>query len=216
MRAHTVLAVALGLFAIPFSCASTGTAADSSLNATMNLRDCYQQLLTQVDSTVKALDTIQAQKDVDLKGAYNGFVDAANRLDSQTKAVESAAKTLRSETASYIKNWEQRMTQIQNATIRKSSDERRKAAQARFDSAKAELDRIAKDYDSFTSDVTDIRTALNFELTAGNVDALKGSINGAKKKAGSVKKDISKIIDALDKLSDAMKTSKAAEEKTGS
>jgi len=164
-----------------------------------NLRSVQSELSmgrAQVVSTTAALRNLSENKGNDLKPQYTTFTQSLTDLENKVGGMQIAGTISRDKATTFFKDWETQISQIQDESVAKSTEDRRKQVIDAYTDLRGKIQKLREAYAPYYASLTDVRSALAVDTTqqAANAarPAMDKAINGEK--------------DVLDRLDEVNKT----------
>src|SRR5690349_6841914 len=161
---------------------------------------------TQMDQTLASLDNLMAAQGTQLEPAYKRYSADVDKMKAQSARVNKDADGLRSDSQSYLTNWEAAHGKIQNEELRHTSEQRRQAVMNRFQALRTSYDHTRSSLDAFIRNLEDVRTALQTDLTERGVQAVAQTdvVQKAHSNAAEVKRSLGQVSSDSTALADAL------------
>ena len=186
-------------------CATTsydkGAATSNALHSTA---DAVAGTSTSVTGVLGALNNLTFKSAGDLRVQYDAFVSASKNLDSTIKTLDSKVVALQSTAATYMSDWTNKLTLIQNEELRKRSAERQLAVSNSLNEVETSYQGVKNSLKPFTSDLKDIQTYLGTDLTASGLATIKDIVAKTKVDAVPLRDSIKQLQGSFDSLSGAL------------
>ena len=110
---------------------------------------------------------------------YKAFAGATKKLNSLSDSVDKQGAVMRERADAYFSEWDAGMTNITNADLRKTSEDRRAEVSSAFDEVADSLGKSKDAFDPFLSDLRDIQQVLELDLTQGGINAIQKTAKSA-------------------------------------
>jgi hypothetical protein len=209
MRANIVMCVILSAAGLVGACKSTPKAptptATESMMATGSRLD---KANGQIDAVMGSLDGIVANKNGDLRSAYNKFSAEVSDLESSADTARKSANAMREHSKENFDAWANEVQNISDPTVKKAAMARRDQATASYQRVREANNSVRMAYEPFVSNLRDIRTALGSDLTGHGVDAMGPAINNAHSQASALKSALANLKGAMTDLKSQLVTPK--------
>ena len=154
----------------------------------------------QIEVTLNSLEELTSPRTTDLRGAYNRYCDNLARMNHHAVTLRREADAMRASRDQYFGRWEQRVTEIDNPTIRNSAEARRKRLRDAHERIITTSGEARDAYGPFMKDLQDIKKFLSTDLSRGAI----ADLGDASKKVlsdGTVVNDrIGAVIQTLDSV----------------
>lgn len=166
------------------SCSSTGSSKgysrgeDASKGMDKTSSE-VEAIVTQTDLTLSSLSNLVYNPAPDLVPQYKNFQGANKKLSSLSGSVDKKAAEMKERADAYFAEWDKGMTNITNAGLRKTSEERRAEVSNAFEGVAQSLKKSKDSFDPFLSDLKDIQQVLNLDLTQGGLESVKSTTKKA-------------------------------------
>lgn len=186
------------------SCASTGT---DKASYTVSAMEAIQ---TQLGKGVQDVDTVvQRMNDLAEAGGnmsqeYQAYSNAVDSMQDQADRIRGLRQDMDAREAAFMKDWETRLTQIQNADIRQRASDRRDQAVQRFDGLESKADAARDVFQPWMKDLTDIRTYLQNDLNPTGVESLGDVFDRINDGADTIKEQVAGLVTELETMIDAI------------
>lgn len=154
----------------------------------------------EIDDILASLNTLATPGQTDLRGSYDKYCNNLGQMNDHAQALKVEADAMRASRDDYFGKWEEKVTEIDNPTIRASAEARRKRlrdAHEKIVTASSE----AKDaYVPFMKDLEDIRKYLANDLSSSSIADLGDAIKKVQTDGAVVKGKIATIVSTLDSV----------------
>jgi len=157
-----------------------------------------------IDATMQSLGQISATANTDPRHAFQQYSKDLANLEAVTARVRRRSQELRTKGDAYFKQWQEQLATVQNAEIRKLSEEQKAKMQATFDSIQKHTDPLKAKFDPWISDLRDLRTYLNNDLTVSGIEAAKGLFEKTQSEGSEIQKSMDALVSELNNVSTAM------------
>ena len=178
--------------------------AQAAFNSPAQLRDDLAAGQAQVDRTIAALTAVGDPDQADLRGAYKSYCTEMDKLGAHAQRLETEAEAMRQARSAYFARWDQRLSEIDNPTIRDAAEQRRARLRAAQDRISADAAAARDAYRPLMSDLKDIRKFLDGDLSKDTTSVLGPATMKATKDAQSLKERIDVVIADLDAVQGAV------------
>jgi hypothetical protein len=149
----------------------------------------------QIQSVLGTLSQITDPKTPagDLSKLFKTYSDQLADINDNSKRLHREADAMRASQQAYFAKWEDKMTQIDNPSIRASAEERKTRLRAEYDRITSASIAAKEAYDPFMRDLEDLRKYLAKDLTPTGT-AMLGDVSKKSSADGAV---VQSKIDAL-------------------
>jgi hypothetical protein len=182
--------------------ATVGTA-QAAFSSPAQLRDDLVVGKEQVDRTIAALTAVGDPAQADLRGAYKTYCTEMDKLGAHAQRLDTEAEAMRQARSAYFARWDQRLSEIDNPTIRDAAEQRRARLRAAQDRISTDASAARDAYRPLMSDLKDIRRFLDGDLSKDTTSVLGPATAKAQKDAQGLKERIDVIIADLDAVQGA-------------
>ena len=160
----------------------------------------------QIDATLASLDNLMSSDATQLQPAYNQYSKDVDKMHAQADRINKDAADLRTQSQTYLANWQQQHNEIQNPELRNASEQRRQTVMGRFQNIQTSYDHARTSLDEFISNLDDVRMALRNDLTAHGLQAISQTnvVKDAQKHANNVKTALQQVQSSSTALADAL------------
>jgi hypothetical protein len=154
----------------------------------------------QIDRTLASLAEVTDPNQQDLRGAFDRYCDNLARMREQSDVVHREADEMRASRDQYFAKWEQRVTEIDNPTIRASAEARRKRLRDAHEQIVTASSEAKDAYVPFMKDLEDIRKYLANDLSKSAIGDLGDAVKKVQADGQAVKGKIASILQTLDSV----------------
>ncbi|NLH71696.1 MAG: DUF2959 domain-containing protein [Verrucomicrobia bacterium] len=158
----------------------------------------------QLKATLAAINALTAQKEGDLRPAYNTYCAEVKKTEEVARWTATRAAWMASDGRKYFQDWQSTVNAIANDSLRKKSQKRLDAVKANYDKVELSLQQASEKFKPFLSDLTDIQKALATDVTAGGVKAIKSTVRSANWNHQFVDKAIKAALKEMDRMDKAL------------
>ena len=188
-------------------CASTPAdrAAAMSKNVVQSGKDLeasrqgVSQCLTKLDQLIK-------QPSGDMRSQYKDYLASVKSLGKVSDKVDASINKMMEASHMYFADWDIQIAAINDATLKKLSQDRKQQAVSNLDDLEKSIDQMRAGYKPLAKDLDDIGIYLGNNLTADGIAAMKPRLDNIKDKAVSVRDAIANSVTALNKFSATLST----------
>ena len=161
-------------------CSSTGYSKGGNTAKGMSKTGAeVDAIVSQTELTLTSLSNLVYNPAPDLVPQYKSFEKATKKLSSLSKSVDDKALQMKERADAYFAEWDKGMTNISNADLRKTSEERRAVVSGAFEDVASSLKKSKEAFDPLLADLTDIQKVLSLDLTQGGLQAVRSSSRGS-------------------------------------
>ena len=182
---------------------STPSAARSSSPAAAGLENFRAGLVSgqeQIDKTLASLAELTDPNQTDLRGAYDRYCDNLARMNEHAQTMKREADAMRASRDDYFGKWEEKVTEIDNPTIRQSAEARRKRLRDAHERIITTSGEARDAYQPFMKDLQDIKKFLASDLSKGGIADLKDAAKKVQADGVVVKQKIGAVVETLDSV----------------
>ena len=202
LKTTMTVAVAAVLFA---GCASSGYKQAEKTGANIaEFRTEINKGKQAIDATMQSLGQIAATANSDPRKAFQQYSKDLANLETATAKVRKRSQEMKTQGDLYFKQWQQQMATVQNADIRKLSEEQKAKMQATFDNIQKYSEPLKAKFDPWLSDLRDLRTYLNNDLSVSGIDAARGLFERTQSEGTEIQKAMDALVAELNNVSTAM------------
>jgi DNA repair exonuclease SbcCD ATPase subunit len=133
----------------------------------------------QLKATLSALNALTAQKQGDLRPAYNAYCAEVAKTEAAAAWTRTRVQWMAGDGRNYFTDWQTTVNGIANESLRKKAQKRLDAVKKSYDKVEASLQLAGEKFKPFLSDLGDIQKALATDVTAGGVKAIKSTVKSA-------------------------------------
>ena len=155
----------------------------------------------QIDKTLVSLSELTDPTQTDLRGAYDRYCDNLARLVEHSDTMKREADAMRASRDEYFGKWEEKVTEIDNPTIRKSAEARRKRLRDSHERIITTSGEARDAYQPFMKDLQDIKKFLANDLSKGGIADLSDASRKVQSDGVVVKQKIGAVVTTLDSVS---------------
>ncbi|WP_026376474.1 DUF2959 domain-containing protein [Aestuariibacter salexigens] len=155
----------------------------SQEEAQQQFSSALEQFSTLINFDGGELQTVYEE----LSDQYDASEASAERVRSHISKVESVAEAL-------FEEWEEELTQISNANLRRDSDRKLRETKRRYSSMVGAMRNVEKSMDPVLTSLRDNVLYLKHNLNANAVGALQGELTNIKRDVDSLIKEMNDAI----------------------
>ena len=175
-----LLGTAVAVSVIITGCSSAGySKGDSAAKGMEKTGSEIDAIVQQTELTLTSLSNLVYAPAADLVPQFKKFAGDTKKLASLSKSVADKSVEMKERAKAYFTAWDQGMTNISNADLKKKSEARRADVSSAFDEVAESLAKSQKAFSPFLSDLKDIEQMLSLDLTKGGI----GSVQSVAKSA---------------------------------
>jgi len=160
----------------------------------------------QLKATLSALNGLTAQKQGDLRPAFNTYGAEVARTESAAARTRTRVQWMAGDGRKYFQDWQTTVNGIANESLRKKAQKRLDAVQKSYDRVEVSLQLAGEKFKPFLSDLGDIQKALATDVTAGGVKAIKSTVRSANWNHQYVDKAVQSALKEMGKMEKALST----------
>ncbi len=188
-------------FALLTGCATSGYKhADKTGEGIAEFRDEVVNVKKAVDGAMSNLSQTAADAATDPRKAFEKFSKSVDQVENARAKAGKRAADVKAAGASYFKQWEKQLADIQNPEIRKVAAERKGKLNEQFGKVVPLLEQAKADFDPFLSDLKDLRTFLSNDLTVTGLDAAKGIVKKTRATGTKLQGSIDDLITEMNSI----------------
>lgn len=174
-------------------------------NVTSGVADVRAGLLAtrgQIDQTLNSLQQLVAASPSNISQAYKQYAQDVETLKKQARQMQSDAAGMRSQSGRWLASWQKSQRDMQNAELKRISEQRRNEVAARFQNINAAYDQAQAAFTAFLKNLDDVKTAVGNDLTPQGVALVGGTriVENANVNGAQVKQIIDRAINEFDGL----------------
>jgi len=160
----------------------------------------------QIDATLMALDNLMKADATSIKPAFERYAMEVDRMQEQVRDIRRDANAMTRDSEAYLANWDASRSKIQNADLRKQSEQQRFALMDRYQRFDNTYQRTQSTMDQFLQNLTDIRTAMSNDTTARGQQTVQQTnvVQSAKENGNELKTRLQAIRENANALSTAL------------
>jgi chromosome segregation ATPase len=188
------------------ACASQIQHKEKTADTAREVSSDIQATNTQIDATLASLDALTSADGTELKPAFDRYSKDIDKTRARAREIDADAAALQRQSQTYLTNWEKEHNDIQNAELRRTSEQRRQTVMARFQNLQNAYDNAHTSLDQFLRNHEDVRTALRTDLTPRGVAAVANSdtVQNARTSGDNVKDSLQKVQSDAEALANAL------------
>jgi methyl-accepting chemotaxis protein len=156
---------------------------------------------------IKALNALVAQKEGDLRPAYEAFTASLKGTRAAAEHTAQRVQLFHEGGDKHFATWQQEIQTIKDDGIRGRAVKRMTAARKNWDGAGAALQEATTQFPSLLGYLADIEKALSYDLTADGVKSVRGAAQSANDTFGRIQQLTEKAVSELDELTASMSSS---------
>lgn len=174
-------------------------------NVTRSVADLRSELLAtrgQIDQTLNSLQQLMIASPSSIGQAYQQYAQFVETLKRQARQMQRDAAEMRAQSDRWLMAWEKSQRDIQNAELKRVSEQRRNEVTARFQNINAAYDQAQAAFTAFLKNLDDIKTAVGNDLTPKGVAMIASTrvVENANVNGAQVKQIIDRAINEFDGL----------------
>ena len=152
----------------------------------------------QIDRTLASLRKLTDPTTEDLRAAYDDYSSQIVRMNDHADKVRREADAMRNNRNAYFARWEDKVSEIDNPTIRASAEAKRQKLRESHEKIVTTSGQAREAYEPFIRDLQDVRKFLGGDLSRQSVSMLGDVQKKAVASGGTVKEKLAVIIAELD------------------
>jgi hypothetical protein len=174
-------------------------------NVTSSVADVRSELLKtrgQIDQTLNSLQQLMIASPATIASAYKQYAQDVEALKKEARQMERDAAEMRNQSERWLADWQKSQRDIQNAELKRVSEQRRNEVARRFQNINAAFDQAQAAFAAFLKNLDDVKTAVGNDLSPQGV-ALVGRtriVENANVNGAQVKQTIDRAINEFDGL----------------
>lgn len=174
-------------------------------NVTRSVADLRSELLKtrgQIDQTLNSLQQLVVASPSSIGQAYKQYAQDVEGLKQQARQMQRDSAEMRAQSERWLATWQKSQRDIQNAELKRISEQRRNEVAARFQNINAAYDQAQAAFTAFLKNLDDVKTAVGNDLTPQGVALVAGTriVENANANGGQVKQIIDRAINEFDGL----------------
>jgi hypothetical protein len=174
-------------------------------NVTRSVADLRSELLKtrgQIDQTLNSLQQLVIASPSNISQAYKQYAQDVEALKQQARQMQRDSTEMRAQSERWLSTWQKSQRDIQNAELKRISEQRRNEVAARFHNINAAYDQAQAAFMAFLKNLDDVKTAIGNDLTPQGVALVAGTriVENANANGGQVKQIIDRAINEFDGL----------------
>ena len=181
-----------------------GATVSASANSPAQLRADLVAGKEQIDRTMSALAAVSDPNQPNLQAAYRTYCDELDKLSAHQQRLAAEAEAMRQARTTYFARWDERVSDIDNPTIRAAAEERRTRLRNAQERISTDAGQARDAYRPLMSDLQDVRKFLDGDLSKDTTAVLGPATTKAQKDAQVVKERIDVVIADLDAVQGAV------------
>jgi hypothetical protein len=183
--------------------ANSAQGASSALGGATSSGAFRQDLVAaqqQIDRTLASLRALSNPSTTDLRAAYDDYSTQLARMGDHADKLRREADAMRASRNAYFAQWEEKVSEIENPTIRATAEAKRNKLRESHERIATEAGQARDAYEPFMRDLQDVRKFLGGDLSKQSVSMLGDVQRKAVASGGTVKEKIGVIIAELDAI----------------
>jgi hypothetical protein len=180
--------------------AAQGASAAMGASSIAQMRQDLVAGQQQIDRTLASLRKLTDPSTTDLRGAYDEYSNNLARMNDHSEKVSREANAMRNDRNAYFAQWEAKLTEIENPTIRASAEQRRNKLRQSHERITTLSGEARDAYDPFMRDLQDVRKFLGGDLSRQSVSMLGDVQRKAAASGATVNQKIAAIVAELDAI----------------
>lgn len=158
----------------------------------------------QLKATLAAINALTAQKEGDLRPAYDTYCSEVTKTGEAARWTGTRAQWMASDGRKYFQDWQNTVNGIANDSLRKKAQKRLDAVRVNYDKVELSLQQASERFKPFLSDLGDIQKALATDVTPGGVKAIKSTVRSANWNHQYVDRVIKAALKEMEKMEKAL------------
>jgi hypothetical protein len=154
----------------------------------------------QIDKTLAALADLTDPGQTDVRGAYDRYCDQLARMDDHARIMKTEADSMRASRDQYFGKWEEKVTEIDNPTIRASAEARRKRLRDAHERIVTTSGAARDAYEPFMKDLQDIKKFLASDLSKNAVADIGDAAKKVRTDGANVNAKLGAVVATLDSV----------------
>lgn len=154
----------------------------------------------QIDATLDSLANLTDPRQADLTGAYNNYCDQLARMKEMSTTLKTEADAMRASRDAYFTKWDDKVTEIDNPTIRQSAEARRKRLRDAHEQIITTAGEAKDAYVPFMKDLDDVKKYLADDLSKSSIADIGDAVKSVQSNGVIVKNKIDAIVRTLNKV----------------
>lgn len=154
----------------------------------------------QIDATLASLANLNDPGQTDLTGAYNNYCDQLARMKEMSATLKTEADAMRASRDAYFSKWDEKVSEIDNPTIRQSAEARRKRLRDAHEQIITTSSEAKDAYVPFMKDLEDVRKYLANDLSKSSLADINDAVKSVQSNGVIVKNKIDAIVRTLTKV----------------
>lgn len=188
-------------------CASTPV--ERQQDVKQSLTDVKQELLgtrAQLDKTLVSLTALVNSSADDIKKSFTQYSDDVKALKRQADAMQKRREELHTRRENWLNAWQTSYRNIQDAELRRVSEDRRSQVVTRFDEVSQSYEEAANAFTPLLRDLEDVRTAAGNDLTPRGIAAIArtSAVQNASTEGATVEQQLNSAVVDFDGLQRAL------------
>ena len=152
----------------------------------------------QINSTLNSLSTLTDPKTTDLRAAYDNFSNEIAKTNDLADKIKREANQMRTAKDQYFASWEEKVTDIDNPTIRASAEARRARMRDAQERIVSKSMAVRDSYEPFMKDLQDVKKYLGPDLSKDSIADIGDAVKKVQADGATVKQKIEAVVAELD------------------
>jgi len=200
MKKQTLIIIGLAALLV----STTQASQDQLAKSIQDTRAEAGRTAEQLKATLTALNALTAQKQGDLRPAYNAYCKEVTQTEAAAGWTRTRVQWMAGDGRKYFQNWQNTIDSISNEGLRKKAQKRMDAVRKDYDKIEVSLGQASDKFAPFLSDLGDVKKALAADVTAGGVKAIKSTVRSANWNLQYVDKAVKSALKDMDKMQKAL------------
>ena len=158
----------------------------------------------QLATTLAALTTLTRQEKGDLRPAYDAFAAELPKTEAAAAWTRTRVAWMQGDGLKYFDDWQQTISSINNASLRKKSQNRLDTVKKSYAKVTKEFKGVAEKFNPFLANLNDIQKVLSTDLTAKGIKGLRSTVRNANWHYTDVNRTINSALGEMKKMETAL------------
>jgi len=154
----------------------------------------------EVVQTTDALRNLRENKGNDVKPQYVTFTQRLTQLENKVGGMQIVGNISREKANAFFKDWETQISQIQDESVARSTEDRRKQTIDEYTKLRAKIQELREAYTPYYASMNDVRNAMAVDTTQQGAAAARPAMD----KAIDGEKTVLERLDEVNKTISAM------------
>jgi len=165
-----------------------------------NMRNDLVRAKAQVNASLASLAQLTDPGTTDLNAPFNKYSDSLAALQQQAEKMRRESEKMRQSRSEYFASWEDKVSDIDNPTIRASAEARRSRLRDAQERLTTKSGAVRDAYEPLMRDMQDVRKFLAGDLSKQSVGLVADAANKTQASGAVLNQNIDALIAELDSI----------------